>query len=136
MIVIDASAAIALLLTEDSKLASVDQLLALAVEPLVAPSHWAAEVGNALVINVRRRRLEPAQFALMIGRLAALGIEIAPPPSYAEIAMNAQYAIETGLTYYDSAYIQMAMTKQAALFTLDGKMREVAARVNIPVLPR
>jgi hypothetical protein len=30
----------------------------------------------------------------------------------------------------------MALTGQASLFTLDGKMRDVAAGVSIPILPR
>lgn len=133
---IDASATIALLLNEDSELATIDRLAGLISGPVIAPSHWAAEVGNALVINVRRRRLDPQQFAPMIDRLANLGIELAPPPSFGEIALIARQAHEAGLTYYDSAYVHLALTRQASLFTFDREMRHVAAQMNIPVLPR
>ena len=136
MIVIDASATIALLLNEDNELAEAEQLLALINEPTVAPSHWVAEVSNALVINVRRRRLDPMQFDQMTERLRTLGITIDPPPSFPEIATIAHQAIEAELTYYDAAYVHKALIKQASLFTFDRRMREAAMRLKIPVLPQ
>lgn len=136
MIVIDASATIALLLNEDDELAKTERLFALINEPTVASSHWAAEVGNALVINVRRRRLDSTQFDQMTERLSTLGITVEPPPSFPEIAVIAHQAIETGLTYYDVAYVHKALVKQASLFTFDRRMREAAMRLNIPVLPQ
>ena len=136
MIVIDASATIALLLNEDNKFVDLDALSGLADETLAAPSHWTAEVGNALVNNVRRRRLERIEIPWFIQRLERLGIEVAPAPSLAETALIADQAVELGLTFYDAAYVHMALTGQASLFTLDGKMRDVAAGVSIPILPR
>ena len=135
MIVIDASATIALLLNEDAVLEPNTQIAALAEETVIAPSHWAAEVGNALVINVRRRRLEATQLDLMIDRLETLGIKPEPPPSFAELAAIARQAIKLGLTYYDAAYVHKAQSRHATLFTFDRRMREVGMRLNIPVMP-
>lgn len=136
MIVIDASATIAFLLNEDARFVDFDSLSGLNDEPLVVPSHWTAEVGNALVSNVRRRRLERAEIPWFIDRLERLNIEIVAPPSLAETAHIADQALKMGLTYYDAAYVHMALTRQASLFTLDGKMREAAVRMNVSILPK
>lgn len=136
MIVIDASAAIALVLNEDSVATTVENFRTLANDNVIAPSHWAAEVGNALVTNVRRRRLERRQLEFVTARLEQLKIQIEPPPTYMEMTSIAAMAIESSLTYYDAAYVDKAQSHQASLFTFDRKMRDAATRLKIPVLPR
>lgn len=136
MIVIDASATIALALNEDSAAATVENFRTLAKDNVIAPSHWAAEVGSALVTNVRRRRLERRQLEFVTARLEELKIQIEPPPTYMEMTSIAEMAIESGLTYYDAAYVDKAQSRQASLFTFDRKMRDAATRLKIPVLPR
>jgi predicted nucleic acid-binding protein len=136
LIVIDASAAIALVLNEDSAAATVENFRTLAKDNVIAPSHWAAEIGNALVTNVRRRRLERRQLEFVTAQLEELKIQIEPPPTYIEMASIAEMAIESGLTYYDAAYVGKARSYPASLFTFDQKMRDAATRLNIPVLPR
>ncbi len=136
MIVIDASATIALLLNEDTEFSNIRALSTLANEPLIAPSHWGAEIGNALVNNVRRHRLDRAEIPSFIERLEELGIEVDTPPTFADIATIAKQAIEAGLTFYDAAYVHAARSRQASLFTLDRKMREVATTLKVPLLPQ
>jgi predicted nucleic acid-binding protein len=133
LIVIDASATIALLLNENNVLSASDRLYRLSEEQLVAPSHWAAEVGNSLVVNVRRGRLDASEIDEMIERLNRFGIEPDPTPSFADIAAIAHRATSSGLTYYDAAYVHTAQTRQAMLLTLDQKMRKAAAELNIPL---
>lgn len=135
MIVLDALATIALLLNEDNFLAGSEQLIDLVEEAIVVPSHWAAEIGNALVINVRRGRLEQTEGELMTERLSALGIGLEPPHSFLEFALIAHQEIECGLTYYDAAYVRTAQLRQASLFTFDWNMRAAASRLNISLLP-
>jgi predicted nucleic acid-binding protein len=135
LIVIDASATVALLLDEDTKFPNIGSLAELAEDPLAAPSHWAAEVGNALVSNVRRRRLRHHDISWFVERIERFGIEILPPPSLAETALIADQALDLGLAFYDAVYIRMALTREASLLTLDDKMRLAAKRLNIPLLP-
>ena len=136
MIVIDASATIAFLLNEDAMFVDLDSLSGLNDEPLVVPSHWTAEVGNALVSNVRRGRLDRAEIPLFIHGLERLDVEIVVPPNLAETALIADQALKVGLTYYDAAYVHLALTRQASLFTLDGKIRDVATQMSVPILPK
>ena len=136
MIVIDASATVALLLNEDRAFENSDRLFAIADEPVIAPSHWPAEVGNALVTNLRRGRLTHDQLAIMADQLERLEIRVDRPPTIAEMAEVARRAGEWNLTYYDAAYLQMAQANSASLLTLDQQMRLAATRLNIPLLPQ
>jgi predicted nucleic acid-binding protein len=135
LIIIDASATVALLLDEDAKFPNIGSLSELAEDSLAAPSHWTAEVGNALVSNVRRRRLKRQEISWFVKRIERLGVEVFPPPNLAETALIADQALDLGLTFYDAVYIRMALTREASLLTLDDKMRLAAERLNIPLLP-
>jgi predicted nucleic acid-binding protein len=135
LIVIDASATVALLLNEDRAVENSAPFFALVDEPLMAPSHWPAEVGNALVTNLRRGRLNADQLGEMAGQLERLEIRIDAPPTIETIATIARRAHEWALTYYDAAYIYGAQLHDASLFTFDEQMRSIAARLNIPLLP-
>lgn len=135
MIVIDASATIALILNEDAAATSEQTFRRLAGDDVVVPSHWIAEVGNALVTNVRRRRLDRQQFEFITTTLEQMKVRVEPPPTFVEMISIAERAIDLGLTYYDAAYVDKARSRQASLFTFDEKMRQVAFRLNIPLLP-
>ena len=135
MIVIDASATVALLLDEDAKFPKVGSLSKLE-DSLIAPSHWVAEVGNSLVSNVRRHRLARDEISWFIDRIERLEVQVLPPPSLGEAAFIADQALTLGLTFYDAAYIRMALTRDASLLTLDDEMRLAAERLNIPLLPQ
>jgi predicted nucleic acid-binding protein len=135
LIVIDASATVALLLDEDAKFPKIGLLSELAEDLFAAPSHWAVEVGNALVSNVRRRRLARDEIPWFMQRIERLAVDVLPPPSFAETAIIADQALELGLTFYDAGYIRVALTRDASLLTLDDQMRHAAERLNIPLLP-
>jgi predicted nucleic acid-binding protein len=135
LIVIDAPATVAILLNEDGAFEHGERFFAVTDEPVVVPSHWTAEVGNALVINVRRKRVGSAQFDELIEQLDRLRVTVDPPPTSVEMSAIAHQAIKMGLTYYDAAYLHKAQAKQALLFTFDKKMRAAAAELNIPLLP-
>ena len=135
MIVIDASAAIALVLNEDTGDLTLGNLQALANDTVIAPSHWAAEVGSSLVTNMRRKRLDPRQLSSVIAQLEGLEVTIEAPPALPQMTSIADIAMNLGLTYYDAAYVHTAHARQASLFTFDRKMRDAASRLNISILP-
>lgn len=136
MIVIDASAAIALVLNEDTGETKLESIKVLANDTVVAPSHWAAEVGNSLVTNVRRRRIDPRHLSTVIAKLEGLEVMVEAPPAFQQMTTIAEMAIQLGLTFYDAAYVATAQVRRASLFSLDPKMRAAAVGLAIPVLPR
>jgi predicted nucleic acid-binding protein len=135
LIVIDASATVALLLNEDHIFENSERLFDNLDEPVIAPNHWVAEVGNALVINVRRGRVAVDQFAYMVEQLVRLEIRVNATPTYEEMTVIAGHATEWNLTYYDAAYVHAALGSDASLLTLDRKMRLAASQLNVRLLP-
>jgi len=70
-------------------------------------------------------------FALMKSLVKVL--EVRSESLYLEEAFR--MALETELTIYDSLYVAAARSEKRPLLTLDKVQREVAERLNIPVLP-
>lgn len=135
LIVIDASAMVAWLLNEPGKL-SIPQLNDLLSEhEVVVPAHWPSEIGNALVTNQRRGRVSGGDFERIVSELAKFQISPEPPLSTSEFASTIAFALEHQLTYYDAAYVKLAVDTEAALATLDDDMRRVASQFGVAVVP-
>ena len=135
MLVVDASATVAMLLEETEQVVSPDTFDILTEKELIVPSHWPAEVGNALLVNVRRGRLSPDRLSAIVERLNIFRFQVQQPPQPDEIVDRLKGALTNGLTYYDALYVQLAVEQRATLFSLDRQMRRVAKAIGINVLP-
>ena len=135
MLVVDASATVAMLLEETEQVVSPDTFDILTEKELIVPSHWPAEVGNALLVNVRRGRLSPDRLSAIVERLNIFRFQVQQPPQPDEIVDRLKGALTNGLTYYDALYVQLAVEQRATLFSLDRQMRRVAQGIGINVLP-
>ncbi len=56
-----------------------------------------------------------------------------PEDKYIDRALS--IALETGITFYDSLYIALALDKKTPLLTLDEKQRDIALKLGVKVLP-
>jgi len=135
LIVLDASLLIAWLLEEDTAMSAPELGEILQQETLVVPAHWSAEIGNALLMNLRRGRLPSNRLEMMLDDCAAFEISIEPPPPVEKISALTRLAAAHNLTFYDAAYIQLALERAIPLGTLDQDMRSAAARLGIQVFP-
>jgi len=135
LIVIDASAVVALCLDERDALADDQTFESLAEQQLLVPAHWHAEIGNALVTNLRRGRLSSAELAYTIENLAVLQIATQPAPRIEEIEASVKRAVKAGLTYYDELYVWLAESNTLPLFSFDRQMRTAAQQRGVVVLP-
>ncbi len=135
MLVVDASATVAMLLEETEQVARQDTFDILTENELIVPSHWPAEVGNALLVNIRRGRLSSDRLPAIIERLNIFRFQVQRPPRPDEIVDRLQGALTNGLTYYDALYVQLAVEQRAILFSFDRQMRQVAEASGIKVLP-
>lgn len=135
MIVIDASLMIGWLIDEPEANGAryiYDQLDEI---PIIVPNHWPVEIGNALVVNIRRKRIAAEALSLVQSRFHALGIVVDAALAISEIAEVARLAAELELTVYDALYVRLARNRDVPLATLDAAMRRAAQRLNIPLLP-
>ncbi len=85
----------------------------------VIPQHWYYEVGNGLVMGVRRQRLT-AEDAFR--RLRSLNRFHWTIDTSSDLEMALQLAIEHHLTLYDALYLELAARRQLQLATLDGAL--------------
>lgn len=135
MIVLDASAALAMFMDEREHLADDATFETLADQPCIVPAHWHAEIGNALATNLRRGRLPADKFEFALTNLQALKVMTQPTPELDELAPAVRRAVEAGLSYYDELYVRLAETRGVPLFTFDAQMRKAALQRGITVLP-
>lgn len=120
MIVVDASLALKWQLRDEPDLAPADDILRDAVDQkveLIAPDLWLYEVLNGLRTAVSRGRLSSDQAATAVSDYLVLGIGLHP---FGPIATRAnELAISYGLAIYDSAYLALAESVGADLYTAD-----------------
>ena len=135
MIVLDASLVVALILREDNVADPVSIYDLLLATQLSVPAHWPAEVANALWANKRRKRITADMIGTATEHLAAFKPRIDAPPSLDGMPALVQFAERERLTVYDAIYVQLALSNNASLATIDKDVRACAKRLNISLLP-
>lgn len=135
MIVVDASLMIAWLLQEDRVLLVPDVYETLPARDIFVPAHWPVEVANALLSNVRRRRVAVDKIESILSGLSLFRIQVDPPISVEQLATLTHFAASQNLTVYDASYVQLAVEEKAPLATLDEDMRAAARKLRVALVP-
>lgn len=119
--VVDASAVVALLFDEETRDAVVARI---AGSDLIAPGLLPYEIGNACIKKIKAR---PGETNALLRAMRAYEL-MAIQEVDADMDGVAALARETGLTFYDSAYLWLARGLDAELVTLDDKLAKAAGR--------
>jgi len=125
--VIDASFAAALFLPDEASPAARSFFAGLKPpDEVLVPSLWWYEITNVLIIAERRKRVTPADAAKILSLYSRFTIET-------DILYGTKYsgrlhelAKTCHLTAYDSAYLELAIRKDAALATFDEQLVKAA----------
>jgi len=119
----------------DEATSATDHLLARMVnERAVVPYIWLLEVTNVLVHAEQRGRISINESKKFIAILEELEIEIdqaLPARIFHEIPALAR---ASRITTYDAAYLELALTRQLPLATLDQPLRKVAKKLGVQLL--
>jgi predicted nucleic acid-binding protein len=101
---------------------------------LFVPALWWWECGNIIRTNVMRGRLdkETKELALALLYQLPLQVEAAPSPSTHQAIM--QLALTHQLSFYDAAYLELSLTRQALLATNDKALRRAASVLGVRCL--
>ena len=102
----------------------------------LVPGHWPTEVANALLIAVRRGRINLQDAQQFLEDLDALPIRIDPTtPKLARLHIM-PLAEKHMLTIYDAAYLELALRQSVPLATLDDDLRKaaIASGVSLALL--
>jgi len=99
----------------------------------VVPSIWPLEVVNVLLAAERQKRLSESDSIRFLTLLSQLPIvvEHERPETMQELLALGR---TNNLSSYDASYLNLAMKKGLPLATLDNKLIQAAARVNVSLL--
>lgn len=106
-------------------------LLAAKGAAATAPALWWFEVRNALLQSVRRNRLTETELKAFLLRLGDIPIEIMTPSGEDAMFLLAR---RHRLTFYDAAYLELALREKAALATLDDALARAAATEGVALI--
>ncbi len=124
-IVIDASIAAAWCFPDEEPSLGADALaLDVADEAVIVPGVFWYEVRNALVRAERRGRIDAAGSDSFLGQLGELQTEV---DSDHDEMRTLGLARRHRLTFYDAAYLETAVRRDARLATLDAALATAAA---------
>lgn len=103
-------------------------------ENAVAPVLWPIEVGNVLLVAMRRGRITREDWVRIRDDLDALPIDIDPDSYGRVLEIVLPVADVHGLSVYDAMYLELALRRGLPLATLDRKLIEAAKSAEIEVI--
>ena len=125
--VIDASATLPWCFSDEATPATNALLARLRTgDEAVVPAHWLPEVGNALLMAVRRKRISSQDAYQFLADLESLPIRT--DATARNLVRSAVFPIaeQHRLTVYDAAYLELALREGLPLATLDNDLRKAA----------
>ena len=128
--VLDASAALAWALPEQSPAAEAARLR-IAADPALVPALWWFELRNGVIVNERRGRIAEAESGRFLQRMSALPIVFDHSPHETTLMALAR---RHRLTVYDAAYLELALREGVPLATLDEPLASAAASEGVDLV--
>jgi predicted nucleic acid-binding protein len=103
----------------------------IAVSGAVVPPLFKIEVGNALLLAVRRKRIRADFCARAFDRIGALPLEQDTRGTDHVWTTCMDLAATHGLSLYDATYLELARRLGLSLATLDTRLAEAANRAGV-----
>ena len=122
-VVLDASAAIAVLLGEEAARRVEAALRQTRAEKCLVPLIWRSEARNALLTAERKGRISAEEAA---GRLHSMESLLVATDESPDLDAAMMLAREHGLTFYDALYLELTLRRQAVLVSLDADLLRAA----------
>ena len=129
-VVLDASYALAIVMHGEAQPASASAVLA---AHLIAPAIWPLEMANAVMSNLRRKRLASAHVPRLFDAMEQLDVEVFATPM-ATASHWFTFSTQHRLTPYDAQYIDLALQHHCAIATCDADVALAATRLGLTVL--
>jgi predicted nucleic acid-binding protein len=133
--VLDASVGVAWVVSSQSSAASTLLLDEVAAgKPFVVPGLWMFEVANALLVLMRRKRIQLEQAARARAALSRLHPVIDDDGPRLALHRIWEVADEFALAIYDAVYLELAQRKGLPLASRDAALRSAAEKCGVPLL--
>lgn len=134
MFVLDCSVSMAWIFDDEDDAYAASVRDRLTSEAAVVPAIWPLEVGNALLVAERRRRIKRAESLRFSQILGALPIDIDATPTLQDAEALCELARDVGLSVYDATYLELAATHGLPLATLDKSLARAAAGLGVALV--
>ena len=134
LVVLDASAALALLLAEDAG-AEVAELINNTISingQIFVPALFWYELGNGLLMAERGDRIASQSTSAAISIFAQLPIITHQESDFPIHNRVMSLARDNGLTYYDASYLELALRFEARLKSFDTHLRNL--KISFPLI--
>lgn len=128
-LILDSSIALSWCLPDEAEADEIQSIVAR--HGAVVAAHWPLEVANALLMAVRRQRVDAVFRDAALRDLAALPIVIDAETSSHAWRATLALADAHGLTAYDAAYLELAVRRGLPLATFDAKLRRAAQALGV-----
>jgi len=133
--VLDSSVALAWVLPDEAN-PTLDLLCdRLTNDVALVPPVWPLEIGNVLLVAVKRGRLKPREVNQLVTELRALPMEIDTASTEQALEATLALAQKYDLTTYDASYLELAKRRDLPLATLDTRLRQASLSAKITLLP-
>lgn len=120
---------------EDEATPATEDVLDQVVESnAFVPSIWRFEVGNALQMAIRRKRISDVFRDDALAKLLAMPITVDAETDAHAWTTALRLSGRFGLTLYDAAYVELAQRRGLPLASLDQEMRAAAPALNVELL--
>ncbi len=129
--VLDTSLAMTWALKDEGYLIADSAIERLRADEAFVPNLWWYEVRNALLMNERRGRLNKEETAFFLHQLSRLSIKIDFLHNEDQVFALAR---RHKLTFYDSAYLEIAVRRSCQLATFDKALMRAARSEKVPLL--
>jgi predicted nucleic acid-binding protein len=96
----------------------------------LAPTLWGYEIRNSVLMGLRRRRISEADTEAFLRSLPDLFIRLVEPAFDTTFDLASRH----GLTFYDAAYLELALREQLPLASLDKELVRAAERAGVMIL--
>ncbi len=100
----------------------------------IVPLHWWLEVGNALLLAMRRNRIAASRRAEALQHLVSLQLTIDEQTIDQAWTASLTLADAHRLTLYDACYLELAQRRRLPLATLDRDLRAAGVAAGLEVL--
>jgi predicted nucleic acid-binding protein len=131
--VIDASAALPWFFADEKSDESDRILTTVYRDGAVVPMLWHIEVGNALTVGLRRKRLSEPDWLKSIATLAGLPVTPDPIDPSRVLSELATLAQKHNLRFYDALYLELALRLAIPLASFDADLVKAARALNVPI---
>ena len=98
---------------------------------LEVPALWPLEVANALMVLVRRRKLNEDERQTGLGWLGGLPLRIDHDAASLAFSRLSELAAAHHLSVYDAAYLELAQRRKLALGCTAGPLRKAAKQAGV-----